>query len=144
MYISINHPKWTHDDVIKLKHFRVTGPLCGVCAGNSPVTGEFPSQRPVTQSFMFSLICAWTSSWVNNWDTGALRRHRAHYDVIVMWVPNPFIFRVGRVGHPFELVCCPCVLIMSVYNAVGPRIRDTKIEYFFSSFTIASGKTTPM
>ena len=27
--------------------FRVTGPLCG----NSPVTGEFPSQRPVTRSF---------------------------------------------------------------------------------------------
>ena len=27
--------------------FRVTGS----CAGNSPVTGEFPSQRPVTQSF---------------------------------------------------------------------------------------------
>ena len=27
--------------------FRVTG----ICAGNWPVTGEFPSQRPVTQSF---------------------------------------------------------------------------------------------
>ena len=27
--------------------FRVTG----LCAGNSPVTGEFPSQRPVTRSF---------------------------------------------------------------------------------------------
>ena len=30
-----------HDDVTKLKHFRVTGPLCW----------EFPSQRPVTRSF---------------------------------------------------------------------------------------------
>ena len=30
------------------KDFRVTGPIC---AGNSPVTGEFPSQRPVTRSF---------------------------------------------------------------------------------------------
>ena len=27
--------------------FRVTGPLCG----NSPVSGEFPAQRPVTRSF---------------------------------------------------------------------------------------------
>ena len=36
-----------HDDVIKLKHFRVTGHLCG----NSPVPGEFPAQRPVTRSF---------------------------------------------------------------------------------------------
>ena len=25
--------------------------LQAICAGNSPVTGEFPAQRPVTQSF---------------------------------------------------------------------------------------------
>ena len=25
--------------------------LLALCAGNSPVTGEFPSQRPVTRSF---------------------------------------------------------------------------------------------
>ena len=31
--------------------------LLALCAGNSPVTGEFPSQRPVTQSFDVSLIC---------------------------------------------------------------------------------------
>ena len=30
--------------------FRVTGPLA-LCAGNSPVTGKFPSQRPVTRNF---------------------------------------------------------------------------------------------
>ena len=35
-----------HDDVIKWKHFRVTG----TCAGNPLVTGEFPSQRPVTRN----------------------------------------------------------------------------------------------
>ena len=37
----------SHDDVIKWKHFPVTGPLWG----NSPVTDEFPSLRPVTRSF---------------------------------------------------------------------------------------------
>ena len=36
-----------HDDVIKWKHFRVTGPLCGEFTG----PGEFPTQRPVTRSF---------------------------------------------------------------------------------------------
>ena len=25
--------------------------LLAICAGNSPVPGEFPTQRPVTQSF---------------------------------------------------------------------------------------------
>ena len=58
--------------------------LLAICAGKSPVTGEFPSQRPVTRSFDVSLICAWINGWVNNREAGDLRRHRAHYDVIVM------------------------------------------------------------
>ena len=53
-------------------------------AGNSPVTGEFPAQRPVTRSFDVSLICVWTNGWINNGDAGDLRHHRADYDVIVM------------------------------------------------------------
>ena len=36
-----------HDDVIEWDIFPVTGPLWG----ESPVTGGFPSQRPLTQSF---------------------------------------------------------------------------------------------
>ena len=28
--------------------------LLALCEGNSPVTGEFPAQRPVTQSFNVS------------------------------------------------------------------------------------------
>ena len=28
-----------------------TSALLAICAGNSPVTGEFPTQRPVTRSF---------------------------------------------------------------------------------------------
>ena len=35
-------------------------------------------------ALIFSLIYAWTSSWAYNGDTGDLRRHCAHYDVIVM------------------------------------------------------------
>ena len=31
-----------------MEHFAA---LLVICAGNSPGTGEFPSQRPVTQSF---------------------------------------------------------------------------------------------
>ena len=32
----------------------------------TPVTVEFPSQRPVTRSLEFSLICAWANGWENN------------------------------------------------------------------------------
>ena len=34
---------------------------------------------------MFSLICVWIKSWVNNREAGDLRRYRAHYDVTVKW-----------------------------------------------------------
>ena len=37
-----------HDDVIKWKLFFAS---LALCAGNPPVTGEFPTQRPVTRSF---------------------------------------------------------------------------------------------
>ena len=47
--------------------------LLALCAGNSPVTGEFPSQRPVTRSFDVSFDLRLN-----------LRRQRAHYDVIVI------------------------------------------------------------
>ena len=42
---------WTscHDDAIKWTHFPPA--LLAICAGNSPVPGEFPTQRPVTRSF---------------------------------------------------------------------------------------------
>ena len=37
-----------HDDVIKSKRFYA---LLFLCVGNSPLTDEFPAQRPVTRSF---------------------------------------------------------------------------------------------
>ena len=58
--------------------------LLYLCAGNSPVTSKFPSQRPVTRSFDVFMICAWTNSWVHNRDAGDLRRHWSHYDATVM------------------------------------------------------------
>ena len=54
--------------------------LLAICAGNSPVTGEFPAQRPVTRSFDLRM----KNGWVNNGEAGDLRRHRAHYGVTVM------------------------------------------------------------
>ena len=72
-----------HDEIIKWKHF----PRYWLFySGNSPVTGEFPAQGPVTQSFDFSLICAWINDWVNNREADDLRRHQAYCDVTVVFV----------------------------------------------------------
>ena len=83
--------------------------LLVICAGNSPILGEFPAQRPVARrrywpfvqgihrspvnsphkgqwrgALVFSVICVWINGWVNNREASDLRRYRAHYDVIVM------------------------------------------------------------
>ena len=70
----------------KFDKFPSISALLAICAGNSPVTGEFPAQRPVTQSFdvFFDLCLNWMNDWVNNREAGDLRRHRAHYDVTIM------------------------------------------------------------
>ena len=49
--------------------------LLAICAGNSPVTAEFPAQRPVTRSFDVFLICVWINDWANNREAGDFRRH---------------------------------------------------------------------
>ena len=57
----------SHDDVITMKTFSA---LLALCVGNSPVNGEFPSQRPVTRSFDVSLIYAlnkWLSKQLGGW-----------------------------------------------------------------------------
>ena len=68
-------------DVIKWKHFPRYWPfLRGIHRSlvNSLHKGQW------RRALMFSLICAWMNGWVNNGEAGDLRRHRAHYDVIVM------------------------------------------------------------
>ena len=59
--------------------------LLAICAGNSPVTDELPTQRPVPRSFdVFFFISAWIKGWVNNREAGNLGRNHVHYDVTVV------------------------------------------------------------
>ena len=59
--------------------------LLAICAGNSPVTSEFPAQRPLARSFDVFFDLRRNEGWVNNREAGDLRCHRAHYDVTVIY-----------------------------------------------------------
>ena len=49
--VEMLFPWWRH-------HMETFAALLVLCAGNSPVTGEFPTQRPVTRSFdVFFDLC---------------------------------------------------------------------------------------
>ena len=94
--LGTSHPRvswWRHQ-------METCSALLALCAGNSPVTGEFPSQRPVTRGFdaFFDLRLTKRLSKIRN--AGDLRHHRAHYDVTVMhhiyiYISQIFIWGVG-------------------------------------------------
>ena len=70
-----------HDDVIRRNHFPRYWPFVrGIHRPpvNSPHKGQWRG------ALMFSLICVWINSWINNREAGDSRLCRAHYDVIVM------------------------------------------------------------
>ena len=75
----IYRTQFSHDDVIKWKHFPH---YWRICAGSSLVNCLHKGQW--RGALMFSITCAWINSWVNNGELGDLRRHRGHYNVIVM------------------------------------------------------------
>ena len=93
---------------------RVTGALCG----------EFIDHRwiPLTKAsdaeLWFFFICAWINGWVNNREAGDLRRHRAHYDVIVMGVK---LFAVT-----FILISQPMIL-SGAHIRIATYIHGSKI-----------------
>ena len=86
-----------------------------ICAGNSPVPGEFPHKGQWRGALMFSLICVWINGWVNNRKAGDLRRYRIHYDVIVMQQQLPDNCVPGRGRYICLMITCfifsSCIII---------------------------------
>ena len=84
--------------------------LLALCEGNSPITGEFPSQWTVTLSFdVFFDLCL-DNGWANNRDTGDFRRHRPHYVVIVMTMLSALL-----------VLCVGNLVVVSLTNNAKPR-----------------------
>ena len=70
-----------HDDVIKWKHFPRYWPFV---QGIHQSMVNSPHQSQWCVALVFTLICARINGWVNNHEPGDLKRHRTHYDLIVM------------------------------------------------------------
>ena len=77
--------------------------LLALCVGNLPVTGEFPSQRPVTRSFdVFFHLCLNKRLSKQSWDwwfeTPSCSLWRHCYDVPPIryhFAKSPFLLQVG-------------------------------------------------
>ena len=72
-----------HDAVIEWKHFpRYWLFVRGIHWSPVNSTHKGHWRGPL----MFSLTCVWIIDWVNNREAGEMKRHRAHYGVIVIKV----------------------------------------------------------
>ena len=99
--------------------FRVTGPLWGQSTGHWWI----PLTKASDPELWCFFICAWTNGCASNLDPSDLRRHRAHYDVTVMFVdtvPEPMVVydQCNRSYHnqsfgfvdDFIIMCNICVV----------------------------------
>ena len=108
--------------------------LLAICAGNSPVTGEFPAQRPATRSVdvYFDLrrnkrLSKQSQGW---W----FETRRAHYDAIVMGGCNQTlsiclkiqICSVCYVDSPRQRLYFLRNLLNFVFNTIYIRINANK------------------
>ena len=105
-----------HDDVIKWKNCLRYWPLVR-WIHRSPVNS--PHQSQWRGALMFSLICAWINGWAGNREAIDLRRHGAHYDVIVMlydYINSTCAWYINHTVHSLirhrNLVTIYIVLIM--------------------------------
>ena len=145
----------SHDDVIKWKHIPRYWPLCG----------EFTGHRQWRGALMFSLICAWINGWVNNREAGDLRRHRAHYDVIVMLcemssiarglnkmaailstlIQKDFLFKLCiwiQFAHVFVNLCCRNII--SFYFLHATQVYPYYLGLLHGTGAVAAMLSPPM
>ena len=81
LYFISSSSAIVHDDGIKWKHFPRYWQFVR-WIHRSPVNS--PHKGQWRWDLMFSLICAWINSWINNREAGVFRCHHAHYDVAIM------------------------------------------------------------
>ena len=120
-----------HDDVIKWKHFPRYWPFVRRIY-RSPVNS--PHKGQWRGALMFTLICARIKGWVNNCEAGDLRRNRAHYDVIVMRLPQIASTPIMECGPVIRQIMLPISNeVASVYADPHSSSVDNMSSLIFQS-----------
>ena len=77
---------------------------------NSPHKGQW------REALMISMICTWINGWVNSYDAGDLRPHRAHCDVILMSSKIYNSLASGRFGSDFKNIIFKLIIQKSSWR----------------------------
>ena len=124
------------DDVIKWTHFLRYWPFV---RGNHRSLVNSSHKGQWCGALLLSFICAWTIVWVNNRDAGDLRRHHAHYEVILTHKQLNILFQsivlfivlfpitIIVIWWCVELVQYNAYLVSTAYWWVGTRTSITTV-----------------
>ena len=129
-----------HDDIIKMETFSA---LLALCAGNSPVTGEFPAQKLVTRTYdvffdlrLNKLLSKQSWDWWFETSLCSLWHHcnasHVSYDEIV---PNAYHNTVWLQWVTVELSRCGFSDISSVGIFITPHWHS-KIRSYWAPWTL--------
>ena len=134
-WVATSHTWWRH----QMETFSA---LLALCAGNSPVTGEFPSQRPVTRSFdVFFHLCGnkrlSKQSW-GWWFETLSRSLWRHCNVeIIYFVTRSSIYDI------FLTSLCPKLHItVTSYNPQSYHIKSPTLHCLLDRFCRLTSKKT--
>ena len=141
--ITTNTKDNKHDDVIKWKHFPRYWPFVwGIHRSpvNSPYNGQWRG------ALMFSLICVCINGWVNNRETGDLRRHRAHCDVTVMIRSAYFMVYIIYTCVIFNIMCINALLFCHCNSFSADQMgRETDyIKQYWIRYSVPLYRKQPM
>ena len=108
-----------HDDVIKWKLSPRYWPF--LRGFHQSLVGS-PHKGQQRGALMFSFICAWINGWINHREAGDLRRHSAHYNVIIMDAMDDQGF--AMVICKFETDCLYCYwTLVEVIQRLGISVN---------------------
>ena len=97
---------WLHDDIIKWKHFPRYWPFVRGTHRSSVTGSRWISLTKASDAelWCFFLSALWINGWASNHGAGDLRRHRAHYDGIIMdWIDRRHFRWIGRWLNVYRL-----------------------------------------
>ena len=134
----------------------IFSPLLAICAGNSPVTGEFPTQRPVTRSFDVyfdlrpkeRLSKQWWGWWFETLSRSLWRHRNAK---VSKWVMGHGLFIVALTQaillylsrclqtcvrvNDFGFVRRYATLLQTITLTSSINVTDASIDTHFESFS---------
>ena len=103
--------------------------LLAMCAGNSPVIGKIPRTKAGDAEIDVFFVLDWINGWTSNGEAGDLRRHRAQYDVTVIFCVGAWLYhldvRVPNI-HVWALLVEQCYYML--HDIIIPSLTSPSAE----------------